>query len=42
MNAYRYTELVNIPQRRREERLDTAQTAAKVVILVPLGLALIS
>lgn len=41
MNAYRYTELVNSPQRRREERLDTAQTAAKVVILVPLGLALI-
>ena len=37
----KYTELVNEPKRRREERIDIAQTAAKAVVLVPLGLTLI-
>ena len=38
---YRYTEYINEPQRRREERLGIAQTAAKAVVLVPLGLSLL-
>ena len=38
---FRYTEIVNEPQRRREQHLDIAQTAAKAVVLVPLGLTLI-
>ena len=41
MNAYRYTELVNEPMRRLEERLDIAQTAAKASVLIPLGLLLL-